>query len=298
MQPQQTDTDTELGVRGDKTSPSSKRRIALVTGGTSGVGHSILPDLVKAGFYVYFMGTNATKGRAIESELNGTEGAVSTFVQLDLSDLKSVKRFAREFREQVPALDLLLNVAGTMFPERQLTGEGFEKTFAVGYLSAFILCDELLPSLSAAKPGRIANVAGLPKFVLKPALDFEDLSFKNDYKGMGVAIKTVHAKTVLTEILADRLREHGVDVNSFHPGAVKGAVGRNAALPMRMAFAMANLFMARKSNSGIHLCTSSDVRGVTGQLFVGKTPSPLHFDQNYKDRLWEQTEDMLSTVLS
>ena len=277
---------------------SPERKIALVTGGTSGVGLSILPDLVKAGFYVYFIGTNAEKGRAIEFDLNSTEGSVSKFVQLNLSDLESVTSFAREFREQAPVLDLLLNVAGTMFPERQLTSEGFEKTFAIGYLSAFILCNELAPSLSAAKRGIIANVAGLPKFVLKPALDFEDLSFEKDYKGMRVAIKTVHAKTVLTEILAGRLKEHGVDVNSFHPGAVKGAVGRNMALPMRLAFSVANLFMASKSQSGVHLCTSGELHGVTGQLFVGKNPSPLHFDQNYKDQLWAQTEDMLATILS
>ncbi len=69
-------------------------------------------------------------------------------------------------------------------------------------------------------------------------------------------------------------------------------------LPMRLAFAVANLFMAHKSKSGVHLSTSDELNGVTGQLFVGKKPSPLHFDRNYKDRLWEQTEDMLATVLS
>ena len=265
--------------------PSPERKVALVTGGTSGVGLSILPDLVKAGFYVYFIGTNAQKGRAIELDLNSAEGSVSKFVQLNLSDLKNVTSFAREFREQVPVLDLLLNVAGAMFPQRQVTPEGFEKTFAVNYLSSFILCRELTPSLASAKHGRIANVAGVPKFVLKPALDFEDLSFENDYKGMRVAIKTIHAKTVLTEILADRLKEHGVDVNSFHPGAVKGDVGRNMVLPLRLVFEVANLFMASKSKSGVHLSTSSKVQGVTGQLFVGKKPTPLHFNKNYKDRL-------------
>ncbi len=272
-------------------------RTALVTGGTSGVGLSMLPDLVSSGFYVYFVGTNAKKGLAIESDLNGPGGSVAKFVELDLSDMQRVRSFAQKFRSEVPTLDLLLNVAGAMFPKRKLTPEGFEKTFAIGYLSAFILCEELAPSLSAAEHGRIANVAGLPRFVLKPALDFEDLRFESNYRGMPVAIKTIHAKTVLTEILAERLRDRGIDVNSFHPGAVKGDVGRNMVLPMKLAFAVANLFMSPKSKSGVYVSTSDEVGGVTGQLFVGTKPRPLRFDEGYKAQLWERTESLLAAAL-
>jgi NAD(P)-dependent dehydrogenase (short-subunit alcohol dehydrogenase family) len=271
----------------------SPKKFALVTGGTSGVGRSILPDLVDAGFYVYFMGTNSEKGQAVESELN-VRGQVSEFVPLDLSSLKDVRAFAEKFRDDVPKLDLLLNVAGAMFPERQLTPEGFEKTFAIGYLSAFILCRELTPSLAAAQHGRIANVAGVPRFVLEPVLDFDDLSFETNYQGMRVAIRTIHAKSVLTEILAEKLRESGVDVNSFHPGAIKGDLGRNMSFPMNFIFGLANSFMARTSKSGIYVSLSDEVQGVTGQLFVGKKPRPLHFDQSYKDGLWEKTESLLA----
>jgi len=274
------------------------KKIALVTGGTSGVGLSILPELVKAGFYVFFVGTNANQGSAIESEFNGPDSPVSTFVRLDLSDLHRVRAFAQQFGAEVPALDLLLNVAGVMLPERQLTSEGFEKTFAVGYLSAFLLSRELTPSLSSVKHSRIANVAGVPSFVLKPALDFDDLTFEKNYSGMRVAITTVHAKTVLTEILAERLRGQEIDVNSFHPGAVKGAVGRNMAFPMKSIFALANLFMSGKSKSGIYLSTADEVRGVTGQLFVGRKPTPLRFEREYKDQLWQRTERMLEEALA
>ena len=271
-----------------------RKRIALITGGTSGVGLSILPDLVKAGFHVLFVGTNDEKGRDIEVELNASDPSASTFVKLNLSDLRAVRDFAQQFRIDYPALDLLLNVAGAMFPERRVTEEGFETTFAIGYLSAFVLCRELAPSLANVNHSRVVNVAGLPRLVLNPALDFENLDFKKNYKGMRVAITTVHAKTVLTEILAERLREQNIDVNSFHPGAVKGDVGRNMTFPMNAVFAVANLFMASKSTSGIHLSTAKEVRGVTGHLFVGKKSTPLHFDSEYKAQLWRQTERMLA----
>jgi retinol dehydrogenase 12 len=273
-------------------------KIALVTGGTSGVGRSILPELVKAGFFVHFIGTNADKGRAIESELNGPNGPVAAFVQLDLSDLGKVKEFAVGFRTEVPTLDLLLNVAGIMLPERQVTPEGFEKTFATGYLSAFLLIRELTPSLANAGHGRIANVAGVPALVLKQGLDFEDLGFTKNYKGMPTAITTIHAKTVLTEILAEKLRAQGIDVNSFHPGAVQGDLGRSMGFPMKAIFGVANMFMAKTSKSGVYLSTANEVTGVTGQLFVGKKPRPLAYDQAYKDQLWQRTEQMLEYALA
>lgn len=274
------------------------KKIALVTGGTSGIGRSLLPELVKHGFFVHFVGTNSEKGKAIEAELNGPDGPVSQFIQLDLSDLPSVLAFTQQFRDEVPTLDLLLNVAGVMLPKRQLTAEGFETTFAIGYLSAFLLCRELTPSLSNAENARIANVSGGSKFVLKTRLNLEDLGFEKNYRGMRVAIGTVHAKTVLSEILAEKLKEHGIDVNSFHPGTVKGDLGRNMPLPFKALFKVANMFMSSTSKSGIYLATSDEVQGTTGQLFVGKKRTPLSFEKEYKDELWERTERMLDQALA
>lgn len=272
------------------------KKVALVTGGTSGIGLSLLPELVKSGFFVHFVGTNSEKGNAIESDLNGPDGDVCRFVQLDLSELHRVRAFVQEFHDNVGTLDLLLNVAGVMFPEREVTTEGFEKTFAVGYLSAFVLCRELTPCLARVKHSRIANVSGVPSMVLNPALDFEDLAFEKNYRGMRTAIRTVHAKTVMTEILAAELRGKGIDVNSFHPGAVKGDLGRNMPPPLKAAFAVANLFMSRTSKSGIYVSTSDEVAGVTGKLFIGRKATPLSFDPDYKDRLLERTEQMLEGV--
>ena len=272
------------------------KKIALVTGGTSGVGLSILRSLVRKGFHVHFIGTNSGKGAAIEAEFNGPNGRVCDFIQLDLSDLSAVRVFAERFRSEVPSLDLLLNVAGLMLPSRRVTSEGFEKTFAIGYLSAVILSTELAPALEKSGGARILNVGGLPRFVLARRIDLDDLGFEKNYKGMSVAIDTIHAKTVVTEILAERFRDRGIDVNSFHPGAVKGQVFRNMLGLKRSIFSVLNLFMPSKSTSGIYVSTAEEIRGMTGQFFVGKKPRPLQFEQQYKDELWERTERMLAQV--
>ena len=71
---------------------------ALIAGGTSGVGYSILNALLKAKFKVYFIGSNEEKGVAVESEMNRRHPGMTKFINLDLSNLKAVKEFAREFR--------------------------------------------------------------------------------------------------------------------------------------------------------------------------------------------------------
>ena len=200
--------------------------------------------------------------------------------------------------EELSALDLLLNVAGVMLPTRQVTPEGLEKTLVINYLSAVLLCRELAPLLAAARSPRIANVAGRAAFVLPQALDMDDLQFERAYRGPRVAILTLHAKTVMTEILAEELKPSGIDVNCFHPGPIKGDLGRHMALPLRAAFALVKLFMADTSKSGIYVSTSAELNGVTGQFFVGTQRQRLKFDANYKDRLRQQTDAMLLQSLA
>ncbi len=75
-----------------------------------------------------------------------------------------------------------------MAPKRIMTDEGFEKTFAVGYLSAFMLSTELAPLLEQADHGRITNVAGVKSFILNAKLDFDDLTFSKNYGTFKTAI--------------------------------------------------------------------------------------------------------------
>ena len=87
-------------------------------------------------------------------------------------------------------------------------------------------------------------------------------------------------------------------MNAFHPGAVKGELGRSLPGPVKALFKVANRFMASTSKSGVYVSTAEELNGVTGQLFVGKKPTPLRFEPAYKDALWERTEQMLERGLA
>ncbi len=269
---------------------------ALISGGTSGIGISIAKSLLKNQYKVHLIGSNTTKGLAIEAKLNAQYPAQTKFHHLDLSNLAGVKDFAIEFLKDHSKLDLLVNTAGIMAPQRTITDEGFEKTFAVGYLSAYILAIELAPVLRQAENGRIANVAGVKSFILNAKLDFEDLTFSKNYSTFKTAITTVHAKTVLTEILSEKFADQGIDVNSFHPGAVKSTLMKNMQWWKRAIFSIPNLFMSKESTTGIFVCNSPDLKGVTGKYFEKRNPVELNFDKEYKQRLLDHTTALVSQI--
>ena len=271
-----------------------KRRTALVTGGTSGVGLSIVRALVQRGAFVHFIGANPEKGAGVEQALNGAGEAVCRFVRLDLSRLGDVEAFAERFVADVPMLDVLANVAGVVLPRRQETEAGHERTFAIGYLAPFLLCRALAPLLARAPHGRIVNVSGSPSLLLKPRLDFDDLQQTRRYSGVRAALDTVHAKTVMTQTFAERLAGDHVDVNAFHPGAVKSDLGRSFPFPLSLVFALGRLLLPAESKTGIRVSTSEDLNGVTGQFFVGMKARPLAFEPAYRERLWEATEALVA----
>ena len=272
-------------------------KIALVTGGTSGVGLSLVKELVRSDFFVHFIGTNREKGEAIESELGGVDGSKAKFIPLDLSNLKAVKDFADQFKSEVPRLDLLVNVAGVMLRDRQETAEGLEMTFAGDHLSAFLLSQELVEVLAKANQSRIVNVSGGESYVLKPRLDFENMDYQRNYSAMGVAVDAVHAKTVMTEILAEKLKDQNISVNAFDPGAVKSGIHHNLPLYARIFFAIIRPFMSNTTKAGIYASTAVEMTGVTGQFVVKTSPKTLSFDKAYKDQLWNWTSQAVEKAL-
>ena len=271
-------------------------KTALIAGGTSGIGRSIAGALLEKNYELILIGRNAEKGAEVKAALDADHPGHTQFVQLDLSEIKAVRGFAEQFAETHKKLDLLANVAGVMVAQRQITDEGFERTFAVGYLSAFVLSTQLAALLENAPNGRIANVAGVESFVFKAKLDFDDLTFSRDYGSFKAAITTVHAKTVLTQILAEKYTQAKIDVNSFHPGAVRSDLMKNMPWLTRQLFRIPSLFMTKTSKTGIRVAGDTDLQGTSGKYITDKKVVDLDFEMSYQDRLWQETEKMLARI--
>ena len=154
------------------------------------------------------------------------------------------------------------------------------------------------PTVTMVAPYAIAgcpfNVSGSPGLILKRRLDVADFPSKRGYNGLRAALDTVHAKTVMTQTLSERLAGRHIDVNAFHPGAVRSDLGRSAPFPMNLLFALARPFLSETSKTGDLVATAEALTGVTGQLFVDMRPRPLTFEPEYREGLWAATEAMLS----
>ena len=269
---------------------------ALISGGTAGVGLSIVKALAAQNYKIIFIGQNLEKGNSIASELNANSNQTHTFVKLDLSDLKAVKAFTQSVLESHSSLDLLVNVAGIISPKQQLTSTGLDKTFAIGYLSTYILSTELIPLLKNGNQSRIVNVGGGLNIINTSKIDFENLNFTKNYSGLRTAFATIHAKTVLTQILAEKLINDNIDVNSFHPGSVKSDLTRNMPKILQFLAKIAAVVMAKESTNGIFVCSDESITGVSGKLFINKKPKNLKFDFNYREKLWKATEEIIDSI--
>lgn len=191
-------------------------KVALVTGGTAGMGVEIATDFAKRGAKVIIAGPFEDEAKtALEYIVKKTESDKISYKKLDLASFANVRKFCKDIIDTEDRLDILINNAGGMF--NFITEDGFSATMQINYTGHFLLTMLLLPLLKKSDTGRIVNVASLihrygPIRVAK--LTNTDMSLITSYR---------HSKCFLvlfTKKLSKILQGTGVTVNAADPGAV------------------------------------------------------------------------------
>lgn len=203
-------------------------KIAIVTGGNSGIGTESVKQLVYAGCQVIVGSRSVENGNTAMKEA-GIDPSKVTVVQLELDDLASVGRFAEECNK-LERIDFLLANAGIMaLPKLEYTKHGFERQVGVNHHGHLQLIRLLLDKMKAQDfPSRIVAVSSMAH--AWGNVQLEDLHFKNGRKyGMLKAYGQSKAANILMiRELADQL---GVDTKitclSLHPGVIKTNLGRH-----------------------------------------------------------------------
>ena len=195
-------------------------KVCLVTGATSGIGEVAATALAAKGATVVLVGRNPEKAAATAERIKKVTGNPSVeFLIADLSQQSEVRRLAEEFKAKHDRLHVLVNNAGAMFADRRESPDGIELTFALNHLGYFLLTNLLLDTLKASAPSRVVSVASYAHRMV-PALDFDDLQFREKYSGFKVYGASKLANVLFTKELARRLEGTGVTANSLHPGFV------------------------------------------------------------------------------
>ncbi|GCE64875.1 hypothetical protein OMCYN_00798 [cyanobiont of Ornithocercus magnificus] len=199
--------------------PDQTGRIVLVTGANCGLGLETCRALLKRGATVLMGCRSRSRGETARSMLMSTRqsGAVD-LLDLDLSDLESVRRCAALVTEQYGRLDLLVNNAGIMAPPRTLSRQGYELQFAVNHLGHMALTLAVLPLMEQRLAARVVCVTSGAQYFGK--ISWNDIHSEKRYRRYEAYSQSKLAN-VMFALELNRREQHrgsGIACLAAHPG--------------------------------------------------------------------------------
>ena len=198
-------------------------KVAVVTGGYSGIGLETTRALAAAGAKVYVPVRNVDK--AAETLATIKRGELIP-LPMDLGDFASVRRFVAEMLENESQIDLLINNAGIMAcPEARIEG-GWESQFGVNHLGHFVLTKGLLPALLAADSPRVVCLSSIGH--RRGGVNFEDINFeKTPYEKWTAYAQAKTANALFALGLDMKYADQGLRAFSVHPGGIMTPLQRH-----------------------------------------------------------------------
>lgn len=191
--------------------PDLKGRVALVTGGSRGIGEMIAAGFLAQGAKVYISSRKAEACEATAKRLGETYGGQCIALPADLSQIAGVESLAKQLSERESRLDILVNNAGASWgaPLESFPEVGWDKVMDTNVKGVFFLSQKVLPLLraaaSAASPARVVNIGSIDG--LKSSV-FDAFSY-------GASKAAVHH---LTRFMAAHLTKEHILFNAIAPG--------------------------------------------------------------------------------
>jgi NAD(P)-dependent dehydrogenase (short-subunit alcohol dehydrogenase family) len=208
-----------MARKADVDVPDLAGKLAVVTGGSDGIGFGLAGRLAAAGAEVILPVRNQTKSQgAVERILTATPGARISTRQMDLSSLQSVADAGGGLIAEGRPIHILINNAGVMPPpHRQTTVDGFELQWGTNHLGHFALTARLLPILSVGN-ARVTTQSSVA--ARSNAINWEDANFEKSYSA-GKAYSQSKIANLMFGLELNRRSElagWGVTSNVSHPG--------------------------------------------------------------------------------
>ncbi|OBH85653.1 SDR family oxidoreductase [Mycobacterium sp. E2989] len=272
------------------------RPICLVTGATDGIGKVTATALAREGYAVVLAARSAAKAATVTSEIVASTGNRDVdYLTADLGSLSQLRALATAFAARYPRLDVLVNNAGVVMPQRVLTEDGYETMFQVNYLAQFYLTQLLLDALETSRQGRVVNLSSSVYRAGK--FDPDNLQGERRFSTIGAYASSKLCVLLFTIELAQRLAPTRVTANAVHPGIVRTPMMREAEGVLR-AISFAALPFSRSADRGaatsVFLAGSPAASRVSGQYFTNAPPKKVRTAYNtpeYRDHLWNLSMD-------
>jgi NAD(P)-dependent dehydrogenase (short-subunit alcohol dehydrogenase family) len=263
----------------------------LVTGATDGLGKRVASELLGKGARVLLHGRSRERLEdTLEEVRDQTGNEKLRYYLADFSSLGEVRGLAKRMLAEEERLDVLVNNAGVIVPDRKESEDGYELTFAVNYLSHFLLTSLLLPLLRNSAPARIVNVASAGQ----SPIDFANVMLEHGYDAMRAYSQSKLAQIMFTFELSGRLSGTGVSVNALHPASLMNTK------MVDEAFGYTISTVEEGADATVRLAASPEVEGVTGRYFDGKREASADrqaYDEDARQKLWRMSEEMCTPFL-
>ncbi|KAG5282821.1 hypothetical protein AALO_G00034980 [Alosa alosa] len=190
-------------------------RSFVITGANSGIGKAAAQEIANRGGTVHLVCRSRERAEAAREEIIQQSNNQEVHVHIvDMSSPKQVWEFAIGFTQK-HSINVLVNNAGCMVNQRELTEDGLEKNFATNTLGTYIMTTALIPALKQSPDPRVVTVSSGGMLVQK--LNVEDLQFeKGSFDGTMAYAQNKRQQVTLTERWAQQHKE--IHFSSMHPG--------------------------------------------------------------------------------
>ena len=274
---------------------SSARRVAVVTGTTSGIGRVVAESLAARGFTTIVIGRGSDRIARVAEEVRAStrNPNVEGLAVSDLALISEARRLASGLATRFPQIHLLVNNAGAYYSRREVTSEGIERTFGLNVLAPFVLTTLLAGPLRSGAPSRVVNVASAAHN--GHDVPWTDLQSSQHYRGFTAYGASKLELILLTREFARRLRGTGVTVNAVHPGFVASGFGLNNRGGTAVAIRVLGFLFGRRPKRGadtpVYVATAPELASVSGEYFSDRTQrpgSPQSRDMGAARRFYEE----------
>ncbi|KAK7369699.1 hypothetical protein VNO80_11742 [Phaseolus coccineus] len=280
---------------------------AIVTGASSGLGLETTQVLASRGVHVVMAVRNVDSGKNVkETILKEIPSAKIDVMELDLSSMASVRKFAADFNSSGLSLNILINNAGVMATPFMLSQDNIELQFATNHLGHFLLTNLLLETMKKTvreceQEGRIVILSSeAHRFSYREGILFDKINDESGYSsyfayGQSKLANILHAKE-----LARRLKEEGVEitVNSLHPGSIVTNILRYHGYVNALANTVGKYFLKNVQQGAATQCYVAlhpQVKGISGEYFMDcnkAEPTSLAKDSELAKKLWELSSSL------
>jgi len=274
---------------------------AIVTGATSGIGLETARVLALRGVNVVMPVRNLESGEKIKQSIaEKIPNAKLEVMELDISSLESVRKFASQYCSKGLPLNILILNAGIMTPPFTLSKDNIELQFATNHVGNFLLTNLLLDTMKktareSGKEGRIVILSSeVHRVTYKGGIMFDKINDEKSYNALYAYGQSKLANALHTFELTRRLQEEGVNItaNSLHPGVIKTNLARHGGF-FSVFVSTVQSFLKNIPQGAATTCYVAlhpQLKGVSGQYFADSNlnkASGYARDPELAKKLWD-----------